>query len=132
MREPSCRRERPNVIKRMIAAVFGRRPRRFEDRSGWGDPPPDIGVREPRRHGRQAPGALLSSTRQLITGNGPLGGAFRFLAVPRDRRWHGSTYMTDRYRHLLDGHEQEAADALDLFLARATGARTGAQRLESA
>jgi hypothetical protein len=21
----------------------------FEDRSGWGDPPPDIGVREPRR-----------------------------------------------------------------------------------
>jgi hypothetical protein len=30
---------------------FRLRPRRcgFEDRSGWGDPPPDIGVREPRR-----------------------------------------------------------------------------------
>ena len=49
-----------------------------------------------------------------------------------DYAGHGSTYMTDRYRHLLDGHEQEAADALDLFLARATGARPGAQRLESA
>jgi hypothetical protein len=23
--------------------------RRCEDRSGWGDPPPDVGVREPRR-----------------------------------------------------------------------------------
>jgi hypothetical protein len=22
---------------------------RFEDRSGWGEPPPDVGVREPRR-----------------------------------------------------------------------------------
>ena len=30
---------------------FRLRPRRcaFEDRSTWGDPPPDIGVREPRR-----------------------------------------------------------------------------------
>jgi hypothetical protein len=27
--------------------------------------------------------------------------------------------MTDRYRHLLDGHEKEAADLFDNFLARA-------------
>jgi integrase len=40
---------------------------------------------------------------------------------------HSSSYMTDRYRHLLDGHEQEAADALDLYLSRRTGAQTGAQ-----
>ena len=26
---------------------------------------------------------------------------------------HGSTYMTDRYRHVLAGHEQEAARLLD-------------------
>lgn len=37
---------------------------------------------------------------------------------------HGSTYMTDRYRHLLAGHEQEAARMLDEYLARAdTAAR---------
>ena len=41
---------------------------------------------------------------------------------------HASSYMTDRYRHLLDGHEQEAADALDQYLAsRRTGAQNGAQ-----
>jgi hypothetical protein len=28
--------------------------------------------------------------------------------------------MTDRYRHLLDGHEQEAVDRLDAYLAKAT------------
>jgi integrase len=32
---------------------------------------------------------------------------------------HSSTYMTDRYRHLLDGHEAEAAKLLDDYLARA-------------
>jgi len=31
---------------------------------------------------------------------------------------HSSTYMTDRYRHLLEGHEKEAGDLLDSFLAR--------------
>ncbi len=37
---------------------------------------------------------------------------------------HGSTYMTDRNRHLLEGHEQEAARMLDEYLARAdTAAR---------
>ncbi len=39
---------------------------------------------------------------------------------------HSSAYMTDRYRHLLDGHEQEAAGVLDAYLARRTGAHTGA------
>ena len=39
---------------------------------------------------------------------------------------HGSTYMTDRYRHLLEGHEQEAARMLDEYLARAdTQSRIG-------
>jgi hypothetical protein len=39
---------------------------------------------------------------------------------------HSSTYMTDRYRHLLDGHEAEAARILDDYLARAdTSARIG-------
>jgi integrase len=32
---------------------------------------------------------------------------------------HSSTYMTDRYRHLLEGHEREAARMLDEYLARA-------------
>jgi integrase len=40
---------------------------------------------------------------------------------------HSSAYMTDRYRHLLDGHEQEAADVLDAYLAERTGAQTGVQ-----
>lgn len=39
---------------------------------------------------------------------------------------HGSTYMTDRYRHLLEGHEQEAADRFDEYLARRSGAHSGA------
>ena len=40
---------------------------------------------------------------------------------------HSSSYMTDRYRHLLDGHEAEAAERFDEYLTRRTGARTGAQ-----
>jgi integrase len=36
---------------------------------------------------------------------------------------HSSKYMTDRYRHLLDGHEAEAARAFDDYLARRTGRR---------
>ena len=38
---------------------------------------------------------------------------------------HNSAYMTDRYRHLREGHEARAAERFDAFLA-ATGARTGA------
>jgi hypothetical protein len=38
---------------------------------------------------------------------------------------HSSTYMVDRYRHLLDGQRERAAERLDAFL---TGAHTGAQR----
>jgi len=34
---------------------------------------------------------------------------------------HSSTYMTERYRHLLDGHESEAAELLDVYLAMASG-----------
>jgi integrase len=32
---------------------------------------------------------------------------------------HSSTYMTDRYRHLLEGHEDEARRLMDEYLARA-------------
>jgi len=39
---------------------------------------------------------------------------------------HSSAFMVDRYRHLIKGHEQEAADALSAYLARKTGAETGA------
>jgi integrase len=38
---------------------------------------------------------------------------------------HSSTYMTDRYRHLLDGHEKQAADILDAYFER-SGAQRGA------
>jgi hypothetical protein len=48
MRQLGCRRARPNPFKRIIAALLGRGPR-YDDRSSWGDPPPDVGVREPRR-----------------------------------------------------------------------------------
>jgi len=39
---------------------------------------------------------------------------------------HTSTHMTSRYRHLLKGHEVEAADILDAYLA-SRGARSGAR-----
>ncbi|HVC86976.1 MAG TPA: tyrosine-type recombinase/integrase, partial [Gaiellaceae bacterium] len=39
---------------------------------------------------------------------------------------HTSTHMTSRYRHLLKGHEIEAADILDAYLVN-RGARSGAQ-----
>jgi integrase len=39
---------------------------------------------------------------------------------------HTSAHMTGRYRHLLEGHEVEAADILDAYLA-SRGARSGAQ-----
>jgi integrase len=42
---------------------------------------------------------------------------------------HSSAYMTDRYRHLIEGQRQEAADALDSFLAIRTGAQSGARAL---
>jgi integrase len=40
---------------------------------------------------------------------------------------HSSAYMTDRYRHLLEGHEKEAGEMLDRFLARADTATRVAQ-----
>jgi hypothetical protein len=44
---------------------------------------------------------------------------------------HSSAYMTDRYRHQLDGQRAEAAEALGAFLSRSTGARTGAQSVSA-
>ncbi len=41
---------------------------------------------------------------------------------------HSSTYMTDRYRHLLAGHEEKAAQRFDSY---PTGALTGAQALRA-
>jgi integrase len=38
---------------------------------------------------------------------------------------HSSSYMTDRYRHLIEGQRAEAADAFDAFLASRTGTQTG-------
>jgi hypothetical protein len=40
---------------------------------------------------------------------------------------HSSAYMTDAYRHLLEGHETEAAEYFEDYLTRSTGAQTGAQ-----
>ncbi|MGH2695226.1 MAG: hypothetical protein ACRDJJ_10505 [Actinomycetota bacterium] len=40
---------------------------------------------------------------------------------------HSSTYMTDRYRHLLPGHGAEAAAMLDAYLERADTAARVAQ-----
>jgi integrase len=42
---------------------------------------------------------------------------------------HSSTYMVDRYRHLLDGQRERAAERLNAFL---TGARPGAQEPKTA
>ncbi len=33
---------------------------------------------------------------------------------------HNSAYMTDRYRHLREGHEARAAERFDDYLTRAT------------
>jgi integrase len=40
---------------------------------------------------------------------------------------HSSAYMTDRYRHLLEGHEKEAGDLFDAYLARANTAQRVSQ-----
>ena len=48
MRQPGCERARTSLFRRVVAALFRKAPR-YEDRSSWGEPPPDIGVREPRR-----------------------------------------------------------------------------------
>jgi integrase len=44
---------------------------------------------------------------------------------------HSSTYMTDRYRHLLEGQREQDVAALDSLL-NSTGAHTGAQPGETA
>ena len=41
---------------------------------------------------------------------------------------HSSTYMVDRYRHLLEGQGERAAERLDAFL---TGASAGAQKAQT-
>ena len=40
---------------------------------------------------------------------------------------HSSTYMTERYRHLVEGHEDKTRDRLDAYLARADTAARLAQ-----
>lgn len=40
---------------------------------------------------------------------------------------HTTAHMTERYRHLIEGHETETADQFTEYLARKTGARNGAQ-----
>jgi integrase len=45
---------------------------------------------------------------------------------------HSSSYMVDRYRHLIEGHEAEAAERFTAYLGAKTGAQTGAQRLQPA
>ena len=45
---------------------------------------------------------------------------------------HSSTYMTDRYRHPVEGHEVDAADRFEQYLAQATGAQADAQRPKAA
>ncbi len=42
--------------------------------------------------------------------------AGRTLEEIGDYAGHSSTYMTDRYRHLIEGARTEAADALDAYL----------------
>jgi hypothetical protein len=37
---------------------------------------------------------------------------------------HCSAYMTDAYRHLIEGHEAEAAERFEDYLERATGAHS--------
>lgn len=38
---------------------------------------------------------------------------------------HSSAFMTDAYRHLLEGHEAEAAERFEEYLARSQGDRGG-------
>ena len=45
---------------------------------------------------------------------------------------HSSTYMTDRYRHLLKGQAATDAARLDEYVNGRTGAQTGAQEDEEA
>lgn len=45
---------------------------------------------------------------------------------------HSSAFMVDRYRHLIECHEQEAADALSAYLERKTGAKSGADPAQAA
>ncbi len=40
---------------------------------------------------------------------------------------HSSAYMVDRYRHLLEGHEAEAAERFDAYIDRQAGAQRGAR-----
>jgi len=40
---------------------------------------------------------------------------------------HSSAYMTDHYRHLMEGHEADAAEKFEQYLAKTAGASTGAQ-----
>jgi hypothetical protein len=42
---------------------------------------------------------------------------------------HSSTYMTDRYRHLIEGQREQDAERFEQLL---TGAHNGAQKAETA
>ena len=100
--------------------------------------------RSPRRisaSGRFAPG--LAAVGAFLRGRGPalepiglhelrhtyvslMFGAGFSLERIGDYVRHSSAYMVDRYRHLLDGHEAEAAAQFGAYLERkATGAQAG-------
>ena len=38
---------------------------------------------------------------------------------------HSSAFMTDRYRHLIEGHEAEAAAGFEAYLTRSRGPVVG-------
>jgi hypothetical protein len=77
------------------------------------------GVRKPLAQGSNKPRTPIPLHVRLAYVRGrPQPRAHRRL------RGHSSAYMTDRYRHLLEGHEAEAAKLLDEYLVRAdTAAR---------
>jgi hypothetical protein len=52
--------------------------------------------------------------------------AGRSLEEIGDHVGHSSAYMTDKYRHLVEGQREEAAEALAAYRAARTGAQTGA------
>jgi hypothetical protein len=66
MHQPARPERRPSLFKRIVTRF--RKRRRLEDRSEWGEPPPDIGVREPRRPRPSSSGgaAVLDPPTDLV------------------------------------------------------------------
>jgi len=118
-RTPSAPFTPTHIRKRAITAWTAENERRIKEAKEKDEPPPKLLVPIMLQECRHTYVSLMHAAGVPLERIG-------------DHVGHSSTYMTDRYRHLLEGQAAEDAARLDAFVNGRTGAQAGAQEEESA